>query len=209
MQKQTDNHNLPAKLALRLHFLHQYHLPATANVLDCCMGTGKIWSEIRKEYQISQYWGVDLKPKKGRIKIDSAKILNQPGWKQDVIDVDTYGSPWEHWEAILKYATKPITVFLTIVRAGIAGSTCNSALRLLGVPQQIQELLPSSLRGKLSEKATDLALAKALTRYRMIEVKEAVSDGNARYIGVRLEPKTGGELQLPAINQNEGIRHGR
>ena len=89
MQKQTDNHNLPAKLALRLHFLHQYHLPATANVLDCCMGTGKIWSEIRKEYQISQYWGVDLKPKKGRIKIDSAKILNQPGWKQDVIDVDT------------------------------------------------------------------------------------------------------------------------
>src|SRR5438552_1243842 len=100
--KKTDNHNLPAKLALRTYFLRKYHMQdvrrdaagaTNINVLDCCQATGKIWGTLQREFPLAGYWGVDVKPKKGRLTIDSVKILDQPGWTQNVVDVDTYGSP--------------------------------------------------------------------------------------------------------------------
>src|SRR5690606_34501325 len=106
-------HNLPAKLELRRYFLRKYHSDKPPAVLDCCQGSGVIWTELRKEFEVASYWGVDLKPKKGRLKIDSVKILAQPGWTQDVVDVDAYASPWKHWEAILANGHFPLTVFLT------------------------------------------------------------------------------------------------
>jgi hypothetical protein len=91
--KKTDNHNPKAKLLLRRHFLDKYHADGNADVLDCCQAGGLLWKEIRKTHQIARYWGVDLKPKKGRLKIDSVRILQQSGWPQNVIDIDTYGEP--------------------------------------------------------------------------------------------------------------------
>jgi hypothetical protein len=110
----VDNDNAKSKLDLRRHFLSTYHADGSARVFDCCQGSALIWSKLRKEFPIASYWGVDLKAKSGRLKIDSSRVLEQPGWKENVIDVDTYGSPWEHWTAILQNMGESATVFLTI-----------------------------------------------------------------------------------------------
>lgn len=91
----TDNKDPSAKLELRRYFLRKYHAGEPIHVLDCCQATGFLWRTLRQEFPIASYWGLDLKPKKGRLQIDSTRVLEQNGWKQNVVDVDTYGSPWE------------------------------------------------------------------------------------------------------------------
>src|SRR6266576_3131176 len=113
----TDNTSPAAKLELRRYFLRAYHATEPIHVLDCCQATGFLWRTLRKEFPLASYWGLDLKPKKGRLKLDSVRVLAQPGWPQNVVDVDTYGSPWKHWTALLPHVTKPLTVFLTIGHA--------------------------------------------------------------------------------------------
>lgn len=105
--KKTDNTNLPAKLDLRRRFLRKYHAEDPANVLDCCQGDGVIWKTLRREFTIAGYWGVDTKRKPGRLRLDSSRILAQAGWLQNVVDIDTYGSPWRHWLAMLPNVKRP------------------------------------------------------------------------------------------------------
>lgn len=131
----TDNSNLQAKLDLWKYFLRKYGSAAPIRVLDCCQGSGVIWNRLAAEFSIESYWGVDLKPKAGRLKIRSERILAQAGWTENVIDIDTYGSPWKHWESLLPNVRQAVTVFLTIgqwqmgtdkiilERLGIAGLT--------------------------------------------------------------------------------------
>jgi hypothetical protein len=113
-QQQIDNSNLDAKLDLRRYFLDKYHSAVPPDVLDCCQGDGKIWQQLRSEYEIKSYWGVDYKKKKGRLAIDSKRLLSSSGLSQNVIDVDVYGSPWGHWLELIKNVHRPTTVFLTI-----------------------------------------------------------------------------------------------
>ncbi len=79
MSAKTDNSNLASKLALRRYFLDKYHADGPANVMDCCQGDGVIWRELRKQVSVASYWGIDKKAKKGRIKLDSVRVLGQPG----------------------------------------------------------------------------------------------------------------------------------
>jgi hypothetical protein len=194
----TDNANLPAKLALRRHFLQKYHADQPPDVLDCCQGEAVIWDHLRREFEPATYWGVDLKPKKGRLKIDSVRILQQPGWPQNVVDIDTYGSPWKHWEALLPNLSRPTTVFLTVAQmlmvGGFQGKGSPEAARAIGLGPLTQKC-PNVLLAKV----TRLAVSYCLTRtcdygIILVEAVEAISAGNARYIGVRLEPgKTNGQ----------------
>jgi hypothetical protein len=186
--KKTDNHNLNAKLDLRRHFLRKYHAGGAA-VFDCCQGSGKLWSTLRHEFAGVTYWGVDVKPKKGRLKLDSVRVLQQPGWTEDVVDVDTYGSPWRHWSALLPNVTKSTTVFLTIGATMSVGSVDAYALAAMGLGFK-RLPLPTSMRGKLS--AFSLPYCLSVVRghgLQIVEAIEAVSDGNARYVGVRISPK--------------------
>jgi len=183
----TDNHNVAPKLALRRYFLNKYHSDGSGSVMDCCQGGGIMWTELRKTNAIASYWGVDVKPKKGRLKLDSVRILQQRGWPQDVIDVDTYGSPWKHWFAIMQNIEKPLTVFLTVGSTAFSGSTDKTILQTIGCVFSKQ--LPETICGRLSEFGTSYALAKAADFCTIIEAVESVSDGNARYFGVRLEPQ--------------------
>jgi hypothetical protein len=96
VKAKTDNHDPRAKLELRRYFLRKYHGDGLARVLDCCQGSGLLWGTLRQEFECESYWGLDLKRKPGRLSIDSSRVLAQPGWPQDVIDIDTYGSPWKH-----------------------------------------------------------------------------------------------------------------
>jgi hypothetical protein len=185
----TDNSNLAAKLALRRHFLREYHADGRAQVFDCCQGSQVIWSALRREFPLASYWGVDLKPKKGRLKIDSTRVLAQPGWSMDVIDVDVYGSPWAHWEAVLRFAPPAVTVFLTIGQhrsPGVSSPLSSAALAALGLAP-LAKSLPKGMHGKLSDLSVRYSLARAGEFGRVIvEAQEAVCQGNARYIGVRL-----------------------
>jgi len=191
--KKTDNHDPRAKLNLRRHFLEKYHPQGTARVLDCCMGSGFIWKALRHEWRVAEYVGLDVKPKKGRLKIDSARYLEAGGWSHDVIDVDTYGSPWRHWLAVLRFAPDACTVFLTIglVRMGGGGLLPNVIRDLLGLPPSV----PAGIQGRLHGPGERAALGVALRNFEIVEAVEAESHGNARYIGVRLQRKINAEKQ--------------
>ena len=183
-QAKTDNAHLIAKLNLRRHFLNKYSGPHL--VLDCCQGSGSIWGTLKSEFEIKSYLGVDVKPKKGRLKIDSLKLCQQPGLVQNVIDVDTYGSPWKHYEAVCANAVHATTIFLTwgtVIQSGDS-----MIARSLGI-DQLRPKPPQMCLSFLTRWALPFVLGVALDRHRVIECKEVVtSSTTARYFGVRIEP---------------------
>ena len=191
----TDNHNPGAKLMLRKYFLEKYNPNGTATIFDCCQGGGVMWNTIQKTHQIKSYWGVDLKAKKGRLKIDSIRILQQ-GLSQNIIDIDTYGSPWKHWFALLSKLEEPKTVFLTIGSTMFKGATDKAVLASLGcIFKKLK--LPETFYGRLDEIGVKYALASAGHFAKITEAIESLSTGNARYIGIRLEPKQNGQQVQP------------
>ena len=109
----TDNHNLGAKLALRRRFLSDFHSAEPFSVVDCFSGGEALWTPLRAEFPVAEYLALDVKEKRGRLKIDSLRYLQNQEWNHDVIDLDAYGSPWRHWYEVLKRG-KTCTVFLTI-----------------------------------------------------------------------------------------------
>lgn len=189
-RKRVDNHNAGAKLALRRHFLDKYHADGRFSVFDACQGSGTLWKELRPWYPCD-YWGVDLKPKPGRLEADSIRLL-EAGVTADVIDVDAYGSPWRHYNALLPNVAAPVTVFLTEgmvwngglnVPAEILDAT---GLRLptLQVPRAlaVRTVMPDSWKYAISG-----ARKHGL---RVAEIVESMNKGgSARYFGVRLEPE--------------------
>jgi hypothetical protein len=184
----TDNGNLHAKLELRRYFLRKYHRNCPPKILDCCQGQGIIWKHLRQEFHIADYWGIDLNKKAGRLKIDSIRILQQAGWPQNVIDIDTYGSPWKHWMAMLPNVQKPTTVFLTIGQWHRYMGTDRYILKTLGLDKFA---IPPGIICRLDGLALTSLLTKAYDHdITLHEAVEAVSMGQVRYIGVRLEPST-------------------
>ena len=105
-----------------------------------------------------------------------------------MIDVDTYGMPWRHWYALLPKIEKPTTVFLTVgmIRMNGIGTIGSRSLNDIGIKFQI----PPSIQPKLLPFAIRSALISA-KRYNIIyrEAVQAVTHGNAVYIGVRVEKK--------------------
>lgn len=178
--QKTDNHNPWLKLSLRRYFLRKYHTDGKIDVLDCCQGSAVLWTELQREFSVSSYLGVDLKPKKGRVKIDSVRILQQPGWTQNVVDVDVYGSPWKHWREIVRNLSQPTTVFLTIGQWQMG--TDAEILKALGCDVLH---IPPGIAVSLHNKALPYLLAKG----NVVECREALNPGgSARYLGARLEP---------------------
>lgn len=203
MDKKTDNHNPEVKLKLRKYFLEKYHANGSAKVFDCCQGGGVMWTTIQQTHAVESYWGVDVKPKKGRVKIDSIRVLQQSGLKQDVIDIDTYGSPWKHWFAMLPNIVRPTTVFLTIGSCKVGGSALSTEARAVLEIGNLQ--IPKGIGFKLNELAVDHCLSAGTGFCTIVEAVESVSTGNARYIGVRLEPKKDGQHVSDADRQNTSV----
>ncbi|MFO7971118.1 MAG: hypothetical protein R6U40_05130 [Desulfobacterales bacterium] len=185
MVKKVDNANAQAKLDLRRYLLKKYHADPV-RVLDCCQGDGLLWGRLRQEFSVGHYWGVDIKAKKGRLSLDSSRILCQGDLDYDVIDIDTYGAPWKHWEALLPNISHAVTVFLTIGQWQMG--TSNEIKQALG----IRGLgVPPGICRKLHAISVSYCLARSYD-YDIIlqEVVEAsCAASHARYIGVRLEPQ--------------------
>jgi hypothetical protein len=151
------------------------------------MGSGFIWKALRHDWPVAEYVGLDVKPKKGRLKIDSARFLAAGGWAFDVVDVDTYGSPWKHWEGVLQFMPQACTCFLTIgfIRAAGGGILQNEAKQALGIYGM---RVPPGITGAMHEISVSYCLARCYDYGILpIEVVEAASTGTARYIGLRLE----------------------
>lgn len=195
--KKTDNRFMGPKLLLRRHFLQRYHR-VPPRVLDCCQGSGKLWGALMQEFPVKTYWGLDKKPKKGRIAIDSERILASGKWVADVVDVDTYGSPWGHWFHLLRTGTGPLTVFLTVglVRVGGGGMMATVVKQAIGLSKLEPKLvhrqtgpitLKASLLGKLHDFSVAYCLRQALPLgWQVIEAQEAFPSDKARYFGVHL-----------------------
>ncbi len=188
MSKKTDNHAPAAKLDLRRYFLSKYH-PTPPRVIDCCQGSGYLWSVLAREFPTASYWGMDKKAKKGRLRLDSRRVLEQAGWAADVVDVDTYGSPWPHWLAMLPNISGPLTVFLTWGSGGPGRVKLgHDELDAMGLTLRSVKSMSGAITHNLVGLARACCLAKAADfGLRLAEVKEAVAGGNAKYYGVRLE----------------------
>lgn len=186
--KQTDNGNEEAKLTLRRRFLDLYHRDSPIHVIDCCQGNGVMWKTLRAEYPVATYWGLDMKPKAGRMKVDSARLLATPGWVANLIDIDTYGNPWTHWEALLPNVSGPLTVIMTWGQLAFSPVEGGS-LRSLGIgfdlPTSLgfgRSLCPLAMRARVYE--------AELRGLRVVDaVKVEGARGITHYFGVRLEPK--------------------
>jgi hypothetical protein len=192
----VDNASPAGKLALRRYFLDKYHSATVIEpavhpvVLDCCQAGGVLWSTLRDEYDVT-YWGVDRVAKRGRLAVDSARLLTSPGLPYDVIDIDTYGSPWQHWKNLLPNLVKPATVFLTLGRAGGITSVDSAVIESLGLGR-MKASIPQSLRWKLDQMAVDSCLAMSyIYGVKIEDAQEVISQSkNARYFGLRVIPST-------------------
>lgn len=188
MNKKTDNGNLKSKLELRKHFIDKFLYKKEFSVFDACQGNGLIWESLKKKYKY-KYWEVDVKKKKGRLKIESQRILQQPGWLFDVIDIDTYGQPWKHWLSLLPNITAPVIIFLTIGMVKIGGGGTYPKEILNKIFPKFKMDIPKSLISYRDKYITNQMLAIVENyKYKIIYAAESESGKTVRYIGMYIKP---------------------
>lgn len=193
----TDNANLKSKLELRRHMLQRHHGDGDIRVFDCCQGSGVIWNRLRSDFALKSYWGVDVKSKKGRLKIDSRRVVCQPDLRCNVIDIDTYGMPWDHWLGLLPNISEPTTVFLTIGLVTMGGGSALSK----SVRSSIEIPADWPLSPVFTEELVRVSVATfismpAANGYRVVEAWESTRGARARYIAVRFD-RPAAEAQKP------------
>jgi hypothetical protein len=186
--KKTDNHNLKAKLELRRHFLRLPKFERPISVCDCYSGGEVIWGTLAKEFEVGEYLALDVKEKRGRLKLDSFRYLQNQAWNHDVVDLDAYGSPWRHFFEVckrLKQCTSNVytLVFLTIGNT-IWKQQQSEALDYVGIPEGV----PPAIKGQLADFIFDQCLAAPLAAgLRIQECAEALNPGGScRYIGMQI-----------------------
>lgn len=185
MRTKKDNHNSAAKLDLRRHFLRTWHNQTPPDVLDCFAGHAVLWSQLRQEFPVANYTGLELRKIPGRLRMDSLEYLQRSDWSHDVIDLDAYGSPWKHFIAALARITSPTSVFLTVGNAGLG-----SVDRLLFAAAGITFRVPIGLHKGLNDHLTSVGLALPLRRGLAIEacLEAPNPGGTCRYIGLHVRP---------------------
>lgn len=192
MHEKVDNGQLDTKLLLRRYFLDRYHpdRQQPLRVIDCCAGDSVIWREIRRERTGVIYMGMDEKHKPGTLRVDSRKVISAGGWRADVVDIDTYGSPWGHWDLVLR--TMPagfLTVFLTMGSgmSSTGGSMSSVAKRALGIDRLTH--LPASLTWLVNRASIKYCLALAGRHgVEIVEAQEGVPPlpWPTHYYGLRI-----------------------
>ncbi len=182
----TDNAHLEDKLKIRHYFLDKYAKPGFS-VIDCCAGSGHIWNTLRSEYDC-KYWGIDVKQKNGRLKADSARILGA-GATADVVDIDTYGSPWKHWLNLLPNISNNTIVFLTIGSTH-TGNQQKKALELSGLVFQGLKC-PPTLSAKFREIITSCCVANTCKHDILLTEGQRITYERVSYVGLALKKQKG------------------
>lgn len=173
------------------------------SVMDCFSGEAEaIWSALSKEFKIREYLALDLKRKRGRLAIDSLRVLQGQKWTHNVVDLDAYGSPWNHWHEVIKSNRhKSIIVFLTVGSSGF-GRLSDFARKSMGIPSNT----PHGMDKILAKNSVSFCLAKCYEYDWIIDkAHEALNPGgNARYIAIKLtkkyyEPTDNNSMDRPYI----------
>jgi hypothetical protein len=185
-QTKRNNSNLGIKLRLREHFLDRYHADKSPIIFDACCADSVLWNTLKKRYKF-KYWGVDKRRLSSDIlKIDSTRILSMDGWDFDIIDIDTWGSPFSQWFQILPRITKPITVFLTIGSTMHHGCATKEMMPAAGLGE-LTRYMPESFGLSLSPHLIDVALGRIYSHgLKAVECLQGKS-GNMTYVGIRME----------------------
>jgi len=154
-------------------------------VIDCCQGSGLLWSRLREEFPIESYWGIDRKAKPGRMTIDSVRVLGRP-LTANVVDIDTYGSPWDHWVALLPNVSARMLVFLTVGHCGGLGRLSKTALQVIGLASIH---VPPLIQWRLLARSINACLALPLKRGLSVRVWTTKASKNAQYFAALVEPR--------------------
>lgn len=186
MSKQTDNSNTASKLLLRRYYLDRYHQHGGL-VFDCCQAEQHLWSILRQEYPQMRYFGVDLKPKPGRLVVDSTRLIGSIP-NIDVYDVDTYGDPMAQLERICQTLNRPTTVFLTWGYSAAGGgiNLTKAAFRACKIPKDTPKSLLLRYLPTIQKICCSVPLQYDII---MSDVMEAPRAKNCCYFGMRLEPR--------------------
>lgn len=108
----TDNSYLKEKVKLRQDTIPQKNI----KVLSCFGGDNKIWEKVSNGYKIDVDIIDILKKDMIYLKGDNIKYLSSMELsKYDVIDLDSYGIPYEQMEMIFKKNYKGI-VYITFIQ---------------------------------------------------------------------------------------------
>jgi len=109
--RKVDNSNMAAKLSLRRYGLDKYRGGgASADVFDCCQGSGEIWKAIKRP--IKSYWGVDVKKGNRRITVKAERVVGNVN--ANTFDIDTYGSPLSIFRTLVQNTKqKDLLVYAT------------------------------------------------------------------------------------------------
>jgi hypothetical protein len=146
METQTDNSYFRDKVELRKN-----HLPSQPiiRVLDCYCGTGRIWNAIKSEIPDRKFvmTSIDIKPKKPLCLIgDNLKYLKSLNLnKYDIIDLDSYGIPFEQLQIIFdrkRILDHAVKVFVTIVQSQY-GCINKRLLEEIGYSARMTEKIPT------------------------------------------------------------------
>lgn len=182
----NDNALVSDKLALRAEILDRYHPIGKRRVFDACSGDSVLWSRLRLVYPLDTYWGVDLKAKLGKMKINSAWLL-KGGIRADIYDLDTYGSPWQLWESLLPTITEECSVIFTLGKGGggIARLT-NLETDYIGLGEMGA---PAMLISRLRHMVVPYGLRRAEDfNLTIVDYLEVQASTNARYFAIHLVP---------------------
>jgi hypothetical protein len=160
LRLKTDNHSLKDKCALRRLVIEEAKLEPL-RVLDLFAGEGNIWNELRRQSKdpeappplnVVAYTPVDAAAKQAgqiKFKITPRLIASLNGdpdvgtytgtdlSRYNVIDVDTYGDPFELWHELLFRIKQPTIVFLTRGRVTYGAGRMpisKHAKAVLGIP---------------------------------------------------------------------------
>ena len=140
-QIKTDNSFLQDKIELRLN-----HLPDKEKIyiLDCYAGDGIIWNKIKNHSNKQiKILGIDRENKKGvYLKGDNRKFLKTMDLKKfDVIDMDSYGVPYEQLRIIFDRGFKGV-VFVTFIQS-VMGQLPRRMLYEVGYTKRMIDNIPS------------------------------------------------------------------
>jgi hypothetical protein len=186
-----DNASMVDKLAIRRHTLAAAGLK-TLRVLDLCAGEGRIWTAMKRDgYQLDHYTPVDREPRLAgtiRAEITEDLVAAIEVHRYNVVDVDTYGEPFEIASWVAPRIRQRTALFLTCgtVRNKTPGGASLSGYlrRAIGIPPSWK--IPKS--NVLREFAYGHGLYACCRSVKILQA-DRIRLSDVTYYGLAVEPR--------------------